>query len=112
MRDLGLPALVEKYPEPLFANGIFPADYTDMYRQWHIDIANGKKSIEGIIPLTKDRIPFHLRYTTSFDKHGNPVKAYGSATMVVNSDKEAELREIINSLGYQFGNVYKIDIDT
>lgn len=45
-------------------------------------------------------------------KYGNPVKAYGSATMVVNSDKEAELREIINSLGYQFGNVYKIDIDT
>lgn len=82
-RDLGLPPLVRNYPEPVIANGIFPADYADMYRDWHRQIDNGVASVEGIIPLTPNRIPFHIRYTTEFDENGRPVKAYGSATLVV-----------------------------
>lgn len=83
MRDLGLPALVTNYPEFVFEQGLFPEEYREMYFDWHEQIANGVKSLEAVIPLTKDRIPFHIRYTTEFDETGNPIKAYGSATLVV-----------------------------
>lgn len=83
MRDLGLPAVVRNYPEPAIKAGIFPPDYADMYRDWHKQIAAGAKELEAIIPLTVGRIPFHVRYTTEFDENGKPLKAYGSATMVV-----------------------------
>ena len=81
-RDLGLPEVVHNYPEPVIENGIFPPDYADMYREWHKNIEKGVKEQEAIIPLTKDRIPFKVRYTTEFDSLGRPVKAYGSATLV------------------------------
>ena len=83
MRDLGLPEVVYDYPEPVIASGLFPADYADMYREWHVKLANGEKSLEAIIPLTDARIPFHVRYTAEFDENGRPWKAFGSATMVV-----------------------------
>ncbi len=81
-RDLGLPEVVHNYPEPVIENGIFPPDYADMYQEWHKNIEKGVKEQEAIIPLTKDRIPFKVRYTTEFDSLGRPVKAYGSATLV------------------------------
>ena len=87
MRDLGLPALVENYPEPVIESGLFPLDYADLYRGWHKKIEEGVEKLEGVIPLTVGRIPFHVRYTTEFDENGKPVKAYGSATMVVNSEE-------------------------
>lgn len=83
MRDLGFPALVTNYPEFVFEHGIFPEEAREMYFDWHEQIANGAKSLEAVIPLTKARIPFHIRYTTEFDEIGNPIKAYGSATLVV-----------------------------
>lgn len=83
MRDLGLPALLTNYPDSAIEMGIFPPEVADMYRDWHVQIANGVKSLEAIIPLTKNRIPFHVRYTTEFDETGNPIKAYGSAALVV-----------------------------
>ena len=83
MRDLGLPSIVRNYPEPVIESGIFPQDYADMYRDWHKQIANGVKSLEAIIPLTVARVPFHVRYTTEFDESGKPLKAFGSATLVV-----------------------------
>jgi len=83
MRDLGLPPLVTNYPEPAIDAGIFPQDYADMYRDWHRQLAEGVGTLEAIIPLTVGRVPFHVRYTTEFDENGKPVKAYGSATLVV-----------------------------
>ena len=83
MRDLGLPPLVTNYPEPAIDAGIFPQDYADMYREWHRQLAEGVGTLEAIIPLTVGRVPFHVRYTTEFDENGKPVKAYGSATLVV-----------------------------
>ncbi len=83
MRDLGLPPLVENYPEPAIAAGIFPQDYADMYRDWHRQLEDGVGELEAIIPLTVGRVPFHVRYTTEFDENGKPLKAYGSATLVV-----------------------------
>ncbi|MBQ8699086.1 MAG: EAL domain-containing protein [Schwartzia sp.] len=88
MRDLGLPALVKNYPEPAIEAGIFPPDYADMYRDWHRRLAEGEPSLEAIIPLTVGRIPVHVRYTTEFDENGKPLKAYGSATLVVDGDKK------------------------
>lgn len=82
-RELGLPAVVKNYPEPLIESGLFPAEYADMYRDIMHQIDGGAKRLEAIIPLTADRVPFHVRYTTEFDENGNPVKAYGSATLVV-----------------------------
>ncbi len=82
MRDLGLPPVLKNYPEPAIEKGIFPEDYADMYREWHRKLEEGVDKLEAEIPLTKDRIPFMVRYTTEFDENGNPVKAYGSATYI------------------------------
>jgi len=89
MRDLGLPPLVTNYPEPAIEQGIFPADYADMYRDWHVQIANGVDHLEAVIPLTVGRVPFHVRYTTEFDELGRPIKAYGSATLVTDAEMES-----------------------
>lgn len=87
MRDLGLPPVVRNYPEPAIEAGIIPPDYADMYRDWHRQIANGVKHLDAVIPLTVGRVPFHVRYTTEFDENGRPLKAYGSATLVVDGEK-------------------------
>ncbi len=83
MRDLGLPALLTNYPDSAIEMGIFPPEVADMYRDWHRQIAEGVPSLESVIPLTVGRIPFHVRYTTEFDENGRPIKAYGSAALVV-----------------------------
>ena len=87
MRDLGLPPVVENYPEPVIESGVFPADYADMYREMLHNIDEGCGTAEAIIPLTVGRIPFIVRYTTEFDDNGRPIKAYGSATLVVDNDE-------------------------
>ena len=86
MRDLNLPPIVRDYPEPAIESGIFPQDYADMYRDWMRQLEEGVGTIEGIIPLTAGRIPFHVRYTTEFDENGKPLKAYGSAALVVDGE--------------------------
>jgi len=83
MRDLGLPALLQNYPDSAIELGVFPPEIADEYREWHRKIAAGVPQIEGILPLTVGRVPFHVRYTTEFDESGRPVKAYGSAALVV-----------------------------
>lgn len=83
MRDLGLPALLTNYPDSAIEMGVFPPEIADMYRDWHRQIAEGVKELEAVIPLTVGRVPFRVRYTTEFDENGRPVKAYGSAALVV-----------------------------
>ena len=83
MRDLGLPALMTNYPESAIEMGVFPPETADMYRDWHKQIAEGVPELEAVIPLTSGRVPFTVRYTTEFDENGRPVKAYGSAALVV-----------------------------
>ena len=82
MRDLGLPAIVRNYPEPLIESRIIPEDFADMYRNWLRRLEEGEEHIEGVVPLTIGRIPFYFRYTTEFDENGKPLKAYGSATLI------------------------------
>lgn len=83
MRDLGLPPLVRNYPDAVFEAGIFPEEVREMYTDWHKQMAEGATGFEAVIPLTADRVPFRVRYTTEFDENGRPIKAYGSATLVV-----------------------------
>lgn len=83
MRDLGLPALLTNYPDSAIEMGIFPPETADMYRDWHRQIAEGVPYLEAVIPLTVGRVPFIVRYTTEFDENNKPVKAYGSAALVV-----------------------------
>ena len=90
MRDMDLPPLLTNYPEPVIESGVIPEDYADMYRDWMRRLEAGEPSLEGVIPFTKWRVPFLVRYTTVFDENGKPLKAYGSATMVVTEQEEKE----------------------
>lgn len=91
MRDLNVPPLVHNYPEPLIETGVFPPDYADMYREIMDKLMSGKiDSFEQIIPLTVGRVPFHVRYTLERDEAGKPLKAYGSATLVVDEEEKGE----------------------
>lgn len=83
MRDLGLPPLLTNYPDSAIEMGIFPPETADMYRDWHRQIEEGVPSLEAVIPLTVGRVPFIVRYTTEFDENNRPVKAYGSAALVI-----------------------------
>ncbi|MCR4788663.1 MAG: response regulator [Lachnospiraceae bacterium] len=111
MRDLGLPAIVKNYPEPAIDAGIFPPDYADMYRDMMRKIDAGAPELEADIPLTVGRVPFRVKYTTEFDENGKPVKAFGSATLI----SETELgkikldNQIIASLAEGYGCIYLVD---
>ncbi len=111
MRDLGLPSLVENYPEPAIESGIFPPDYADMYRDMMHRIDEGAPELEADIPLTVGRVPFRVKYTTEFDENGKPVKAFGSATLI----SETELgnikldNQIIESLAGEYSCIYMAD---
>ena len=94
MRDLNVPPVVENYPEPLFDSGLFPMDYYDSYHEMLRKIETGEvDSIEAVIPLSVARIPFHVRYTLERDENGKPLKAYGSAAMVVDTPEHSENQE-------------------
>lgn len=86
MRDLGLPALLTNYPDSAIEMGIFPPEVADLYRDWHKQIAAGVPELEAVMPLTVGRVPFRVKYTTEFDEYGRPVKAYGSATLIVEEE--------------------------
>ena len=111
MRDLGLPAVVTNYPEPAIDMGIFPPDYAEMYRDMMHKIDTGAKELEADIPLTVGRVPFRVKYTTEFDEAGNPVKAFGSATLI----SAAELghirldNQIIATLAEEYCSLYMMD---
>lgn len=111
MRDLGLPAVVKNYPEPAIDMGIFPPDYADMYREMLRKVDEGAPELEADIPLTVGRVPFRVKYTTEFDENGKPVKAFGSATLI----SETELgkikldNQIIASLAEEYSCIYIAD---
>ena len=87
MRDLNLPPIIKNYPDPVFESGLFPEDYKEMYYDWMRQLEEGVPHLEAIIPLTVGRVPFHVRYTLEYDENGKPLKAYGSATLVVDDEE-------------------------
>lgn len=112
MRDLGLPAVVKNYPEPVFEAGIFPMDYYDMYHELMHKVDMGVEGLCAEIPLTVGRIPFRIRYTIEFDEDHNPIKAVGSATLV--SDIEIKRNKlddnIIETLAGEYSCIYLADL--
>lgn len=79
IRDLGLPPLLQNYPQSAIDHNVIPPEAAEKYRLLHRSIDAGLAQAEVVIPLTLERIPFRVRYTTEFDEKGNPVRAYGSA---------------------------------
>lgn len=79
-RELGLPEVLENYPEPMIETHLFPPDIADEYRDWHRQLAEGVPYLEKVFPLTDDHVPYMVRYTNEFDENGKPLKAYASAT--------------------------------
>ena len=79
VRDLCLPSLLHNYPESAIECGMIAPEAAARYRLLHQSIDAGLAQAEIVIPLTADRIPFRIRYTTEFDEQGKPVRAYGSA---------------------------------
>lgn len=79
-RVLGLPEVIENYPESTYDSGLFQPDYQELYSDWMKQLAQGVRYLEADMPLTNDRIMFTVRYTTEFDETGKPLKAYGTAT--------------------------------
>lgn len=114
MRDLNLPSVVKDYPKAVFENGLFPMEYEKTYNEWLDKLRNGAKSIEGIIPLTSDRIPFRIRYTTQFDEAGRPLKAYGSATPVEKSSLIPQ--DVVSDMIFAFARehkcIYEVNLNT
>ncbi len=90
MRDLNIPPIVRNYPEPMIESGLFPPDYADYYRGWMQQLKDGVGELEAVIPLTVGRVPFRVKYTTEFDENGKPLKAYGSAAMVMEDNEPAD----------------------
>lgn len=82
MRDLGLPPVVKNYPDSAIELGIIPEEYGKMYKEFVAQLLTGREKIEAVVPLTENRIPFKIRYTTEFDELGNPIRAFASATLV------------------------------
>lgn len=113
MRDLGLPAVVKNYPEPVFEMGIFPMDYYDQYHDWLRQLSEGREEVEGDIPLTAGRIPFRVRLKTEFDADGKPVKAYGSATMLTDTEKNQRKLDtsIIEALAAEYDGIFLADVE-
>jgi EAL domain-containing protein (putative c-di-GMP-specific phosphodiesterase class I)/GGDEF domain-containing protein len=82
MQELHFPPVLENYPSSAIERGVFPMDIADFYEEVHKRLEKGEPYIEIDIPLTEKREMYRLRYTTEFDKYGNPVKAYGSAIKI------------------------------
>jgi len=81
-RDLGLGDVVCDYPEPAIEMGIFPPEIADTYREIMRRVDNGEDNISIDIPLTSERLMFHVRYKTDYDENGKAVKAHGSAVLI------------------------------
>lgn len=80
---LGLPKLVRNYPESVLGMCIFPEG--QQYKEIMERVDRGE-SIDAVLPLTKDRIPYRVRYDIQKDEEGRPAFAYGTAIPAKESD--------------------------
>ena len=67
---------------------VIPPDYADMYRALHKRMEGGEEPEPFVMPLTVGRVPFTVRYTIERDENGKPLKAFGSATLVLDEEKK------------------------
>jgi hypothetical protein len=74
--------IMPDYPESAIKLGVFPPDTADEYRAFMRKVEEKAGNTEIVLPLTKDRVAFRIRYTTVCDEKGKPCKAYASAVPV------------------------------
>ena len=77
--NLGLPKLVKNYPDSVIGMCIFPE--ADEYIEIMQKVDSGE-SVDVVLPLTKDHIPYRVRYDVQMDEKGNPAFAFGTAIPV------------------------------
>lgn len=75
-KNLDLPKLVRNYPYPAIEMCIFPEG--DKYMEIMERVDRGE-DIDEIMPLTKERVQYRVRYTVKRDADGNPSVAYATA---------------------------------
>lgn len=96
---LGVEAIIDNYPEPVFTRSFFHRSYEDECRQMHRDIDLGAEYVEARMPLTlpDGREAWHrVRYHTLFDKNGRPERAIGTAVDITEQvSAERQYKEIV-----------------
>ncbi len=75
-KNLDLPKLVRNYPYPAIEMCIFPEG--DKYMEIMERVDRGE-DIDEIMPLTRQRVLYRVRYTVKRDADGNPSVAYATA---------------------------------
>lgn len=86
-RKMTEPEILDGFENALRENQIF-ACYQPQYNH-SAGRMTGAEALMRWNHLTVGRVPFHVRYTTEFDENGGPLKAYGSATLVVDDAPSA-----------------------
>ncbi|MEG1798668.1 MAG: GGDEF domain-containing protein, partial [Synergistaceae bacterium] len=76
--ELGIPALIENYPEAWFEHKLIAPEQYDEYRKIHADLRNGAPEVSMDVKLSNG-IWYRVKYTNTFDEDGRPLKAYGTA---------------------------------
>lgn len=81
-RVVGLPEVMENYPESIIEMGLLPNEYIESFRKLHAEIEEGSEYAELRIPLRLKDENIHwqrIRYHTLFDEDGKPIRAIGTA---------------------------------
>lgn len=82
IRDFNMAPKMKNYPECIIGDGFINDEYKEKYIDIHKQLESGIENLEMDLTVTKDKIPFKLRYTVDFDSLGKPIKAYGSAVLI------------------------------
>lgn len=85
-RELGVPAVMENYPQSFLDTGMILPKYWNLYLDMHKKIREGAREVTGEYQIWPPAEPFphweQLVYKTIFDEKGEPVKAVGTALNV------------------------------
>lgn len=102
IKVLGMPEIMEDYPECLIASGYIHADSVEPLRELHKKLKAGVPFAELAI---KVNVPLNgiewkkIKYTTIYDEQGKPVKALGTSEDFTEQKKAQEKYE--EALAYQ-----------
>jgi|GEM_PF-1511474 len=82
-RELGVPAVMENYPQSFLDTGMILPKYWSLYLNLHKQVREGAREVSGEYQIWPKSEPFphweQLVYRTVFDENGQPVKAVGTA---------------------------------
>ncbi len=76
--EMGIPPIIENYPEAWFEFKLIAPEQYDEYRKLHEDLKSGAPEASMDVKLTNG-VWYRVKYTNTFDEDGRPLKAYGTA---------------------------------